>query len=193
MKVAGVTMNRVMGVLFFMLTAIHAHALSLEKEAELRNGALIFKNYCSGCHSLKYVRMDGVKSDLNISLFEGESGPFMTRLAEKDAIKWFGKVPPDLSLKAKEKGSDWLISFLTGFYSDSHRPFGVNNTVLPDVAMPQVINFKDEAMVQSLVAFLAYTAEPAKLKRVSLGIWVLSYLAVLLILVYCLKRGVWKS
>jgi ubiquinol-cytochrome c reductase cytochrome c1 subunit len=187
-------------VMFLTFMTLHAEALNIERKAQLRQGALIFKNYCSGCHSLQYVRVDSIESALNVRLFEGIpglQGPFVTRLPEKDAIKWFGRVPPDLSLKAKEQGVDWLYTFLTGFYKDAHRPFGVNNKLLADVAMPEVLtpfeNSNYEETVQALVAFLAYTAEPAQLERERLGFWVLSYLVVLLILMVCLQRSVWKN
>ena len=56
-----------------------------------------------------------------------------------DAADWFGKQPPDLSLMAREKGVDYIYSFLKGFYVDSTRPWGVNNVYLPGAAMPDVV------------------------------------------------------
>jgi len=48
------------------------------------------------------------------------------------------------------------------------------------------------AFVADLVNFLDYIAEPNKNKRISLGIAVLLYLAVLFALVFALKRLYWK-
>ena len=57
-------------------------------------------------------------------------------LTKKDARKWFGAVPPDLSVIARARGADWLYGFLRGFYRDPARPLGWNNTVYESVGMP---------------------------------------------------------
>ena len=49
------------------------------------------------------------------------------------------------------------------------------------------------AMVADLVNFLDYMAEPAKNKRIRLGLVVLLYLVVLLFFTYWLKREYWKD
>ena len=57
-----------------------------------------------------------------------------------DAQEWFGKQPPDLSLVARSRGSDWIFNFLTTFYADpASRQTGVNNLQLPGTAMPHVL------------------------------------------------------
>jgi len=57
-----------------------------------------------------------------------------------DAQEWFGKPPPDLSLVARSRGSDWVFNFLTTFYADpASRQTGVNNLQLPGTAMPHVL------------------------------------------------------
>ena len=57
-----------------------------------------------------------------------------------DATDWFGKAPPDLSLVARSRGSDWIFNFLTTFYADpASRQTGVNNLQLPGTAMPHVL------------------------------------------------------
>jgi ubiquinol-cytochrome c reductase cytochrome c1 subunit len=56
-----------------------------------------------------------------------------------DAANWFGKQPPDLSLMAREKGPDYIYSYLKGFYVDDTRPWGVNNVYLPGTGMPDVV------------------------------------------------------
>ena len=47
-----------------------------------------------------------------------------TPMPAADALTWFGKVPPDLSLMARERGTDYLYRFLTTFYSDPSRTDG---------------------------------------------------------------------
>jgi ubiquinol-cytochrome c reductase cytochrome c1 subunit len=114
----------------------------------LQRGARNFMNYCSGCHSLKYLRYNRMAQDLNITdkeladnLMFTSSKAFDTinSAMPSDAENWFGKQPPDLSLVARAKGRDYLYSFLHGFYADSTRIWGVNNLYLPNAAMPHVL------------------------------------------------------
>jgi ubiquinol-cytochrome c reductase cytochrome c1 subunit len=56
-----------------------------------------------------------------------------------DAVAWFGKQPPDLSLMSRERGVDYMYSYLKGFYVDKTRLWGVNNLYLQGVAMPHVL------------------------------------------------------
>ena len=58
---------------------------------------------------------------------------------EDDARRWFGNAPPDLSVVSRARGADWLYTYLRSFYRDETRPWGVNNTVFKDVAMPHVL------------------------------------------------------
>ena len=43
------------------------------------------------------------------------------------------------------------------------------------------------------MAFLAYSAEPGQIKSRQIGLYVLLYLAVLILLAYLLKREYWKD
>jgi ubiquinol-cytochrome c reductase cytochrome c1 subunit len=52
------------------------------------------------------------------------------------ATKWFGKMPPDLSLIARVRGSDWIYTYLKSFYLDESRPLGWNNKLFPNASMP---------------------------------------------------------
>ena len=64
----------------------------------------------------------------------------MPSMPAADAQEWFGKPPPDLSLVARSRGSDWIFNFLTTFYADpASRQTGVNNLQLPGTAMPHVL------------------------------------------------------
>jgi ubiquinol-cytochrome c reductase cytochrome c1 subunit len=119
----------------------------ITNDESLQRGARNFMNYCSGCHSLKYVRYNRLAADLKIP--ESELGNLMFTTTKnfdtvnsampKDAEGWFGKQPPDLSLMARERGVDYIYSYLKGFYVDKTRPWGVNNQVLPGTAMPDVL------------------------------------------------------
>ncbi len=50
-----------------------------------------------------------------------------------------------------------------------------------------------DKVVRDIVTFLAYMAEPVKLERQRLGIWVLLFLAVLFVSAYLLKKEYWKD
>jgi ubiquinol-cytochrome c reductase cytochrome c1 subunit len=56
-----------------------------------------------------------------------------------DAEKFFGTAAPDLSVIARSRGADWLLTYFMTFYRDDSRPFGVNNLAFKDVAMPHVL------------------------------------------------------
>jgi ubiquinol-cytochrome c reductase cytochrome c1 subunit len=114
----------------------------------LQRGARNFVNYCSGCHSLKYLRYNRMAKDLEIpeselpgNLMSASDKPFDTfgTAMPADAEAWFGKQPPDLSLMARARSPDYIYAFLKGFYVDKTRPLGTNNLVLPGAAMPDVL------------------------------------------------------
>jgi ubiquinol-cytochrome c reductase cytochrome c1 subunit len=60
-------------------------------------------------------------------------------MTKEDGKNWFGAAPPDLTLIARSRGVDYLYNYLRGFYLDESRPYGVNNSVFPMVAMPHVL------------------------------------------------------
>lgn len=117
--------------------------------ASLQRGARYFVNYCLGCHSAQYVRYSRVAEDLGIGLeqltenlmFTGErpDDTMVNSMAPEDADRWFGVVPPDMSLLARSRGTDYIYSFLRSFYVSPDRPNGVDNTVMPGTAMPHVL------------------------------------------------------
>jgi ubiquinol-cytochrome c reductase cytochrome c1 subunit len=123
--------------------------IDLTNQTALQRGAKYFVNYCMGCHSARFVRYSRLAEDLDLSpeqveqnlIFTGqEIGETMTNAMQpKDAEKWFGSPPPDLSLVARSRGVDWLYTYLRSFYLDDTRPFGVNNLVFPNVNMPHVL------------------------------------------------------
>lgn len=117
--------------------------------ASIQRGARDFMAYCSGCHSLKYLRYNRLGADLGISddllkanlIFDGSKPgeQIQTAMPAKPAEAWFGRTPPDLTLETKARGADWVYSYLKGFYLDPTRPLGVNNLYLPGVSMPAVL------------------------------------------------------
>jgi ubiquinol-cytochrome c reductase cytochrome c1 subunit len=116
----------------------------------LQRGARNFMNYCNGCHALKYLRYQRMADDLkipsaalNASLIAPGSNNLdyiSTTMPAADALAWFGKVPPDLSLIARSKGVDYIYRFLKTFYVDPKQPTGTNNLAYPLTAMPAVLS-----------------------------------------------------
>lgn len=115
----------------------------------LQRGARNFFNYCSGCHSMEYVRYSRIGNDLeipdemvykNFMFGQGKLGDTVqAAMTPESAQAWFGAVPPDLSLTARSKGTSYIYSFLLSFYKDDSRELGVNNLVLAGAAMPHVL------------------------------------------------------
>ena len=183
----------------------------ISDKKSLQSGAKLFMNYCSGCHSIELMRYNRIGSDLGLSekqvidnlMFNGEqTGDLITANVSKQTTgKWFGKVPPDLSLTARAKGVDWIYSYLNSFYPDVSKPFGVNNHILEGASMPDVLwelksslsKQKFEQKVRDITNFLDYVAEPAKLVRTTIGLWVLAFLSILFILSFLLKKEYWRD
>ncbi len=201
--------------------------------AAVQSGAKWFVNYCMSCHSAQYMRYNRLSADLNLSeeqvmnnlvFSDAKFGETMDiAMRPDDAVKWFGKVPPDLSVIARSRGNDWLFSYLKTFYQDESG--GWNNLMLPNASMPHVlwelqgiqkpvyVTHGDtevidhlvlaseglqtpeeyDTTVRELVTFLDYLGEPAKLKRKSTGVWVMLFLAVFAFLAYLLKAEYWRD
>ncbi len=122
----------------------------LHDKASLQRGMKLFVNYCMGCHSLQYQRFSRAAEDLGMpqDLVEdnlifspglGFNDQMHNAMSAEDGENWFGAAPPDLTLEARLRGTDWVYSYLLSFYKDPSRPTGVNNAVFPLVAMPNVL------------------------------------------------------
>ena len=128
-------------------------SIQLSELASLQRGAKYFMNYCSGCHSLQYMRYNRLGVDLKIDdesnaisqprlkeylIFTQAktSDTIKSSLNKKESLLWFGKLPPDLSLSIRARSADWVYNYLLSFYLDDTRPFGVNNSYVKNTAMP---------------------------------------------------------
>ncbi len=115
----------------------------------LQRGVRNFMNYCSGCHSAKYVRFNSMADDLELTedhlinnlMFNAEKTfeTIETSMLADDAERWLGRAPPDLSLMARARTTDYTFNFLKGFYLDPGSPSGVDNRILPGTSMPHVL------------------------------------------------------
>ena len=209
----------------------------LEDKASLQRGAALYMNYCSGCHSLKYVRYARIGEDLgltedevqaNLNLNGGKIGDHVIApMTAEMGVAAFGKAPPDLSVIARVRGSDWIYTYLKSFYLDESRPVGWNNKLFPNASMPnplwelqglqQPVYGKKSATgempvegftisqpgtqdaaafdqtARDITAFLEYAGEPAALKRQSLGVWVILFLAFFTLMAWLLKTEYWRD
>jgi len=211
-------------------------AIDLSDKPALQRGAQLFMNHCAGCHSLKYVRYENMAKDIGIVDMEGKvlddvlkknlmfvgdkvTDMIHVSMTPQDGANWFGIAPPDLSLVARSRGADWLYTYLRSFYQDDKRPWGVNNLVFHDVAMPHVLlelqgdqvlsgdktsplrlahagklnKQQYDQAIQDLVNFLVYVGEPAQEARKNLGVWVLLFLGVFFVFAFLLKKEYWKD
>jgi ubiquinol-cytochrome c reductase cytochrome c1 subunit len=117
--------------------------------ASLQRGARNFMNYCSGCHSAQYVRFNTIARDLQLeedqviaNLMFNADKTFETiqaAMPAEDAARWFGQAPPDMSLMARARGTDYVFNFLKGFHLDPDSPTGVDNAFLAGTGMPNVL------------------------------------------------------
>ncbi len=206
--------------------------ISINNKSSLQRGAKYFVNYCSGCHSLKYMRMSTLAEDLDIDealfsqnlLFNNKKiGETMTiAMKESDAIEWFNAIPPDLSLTARSKGANYIYSKLNTYYQDDSSATGYNNVALPNSSMPNILarlqggqkiildsqekplslekvsngtlsEIEYKQLTNDITNFLVYVSEPAKLRRYSIGFWVLMFLFIFTIIAYYTKKEFWKD
>ena len=207
--------------------------VDIHDQARLQRGAKMFMNYCSGCHSLRFMRYNRMAYDLGLTTFTGEidanllysnliftsakiHDPIENSMPPEGALQWFGRVPPDLSLSARERGASWIYTYLKSFYVDRSRPFGSNNALAPlegvviaeqtqknanhDLPINLVLLEPGEmseqqfdSALQDLVTFLVYVGEPVQLIRYKIGGVVILFLSVFLIFAYQLKRYYWRN
>ena len=192
--------------------------------ATLRHGAELFANHCLGCHNLQYLRYIRVADDLGLTkddvvrtLMTPSGAEFnkgmISNLNAEDATNWFGAAPPDLTLEARYRGTDWIYTYLKSFYRDPKLPLGWDNHLFPRVAMPNVLaslggarNAEGDILekgtmtpqqfdqaVADLTAWLQYASDPSMLQRKVLGPWVMAFLMIFSVLAYLLKRVYWRN
>ncbi|MGB8857037.1 MAG: cytochrome c1 [Burkholderiales bacterium] len=119
-----------------------------DMQTSMQRGARNFVNHCLNCHSAAYFRYNKLR-DIGLSeqqikdnlMFTTDKiGETMkTSMDANSAKEWFGVPPPDLSVIARSRSSDWLYTYLRSFYRDASRPTGWNNLTFPNVGMPHVL------------------------------------------------------
>lgn len=123
-----------------------------------------------------------------------------------------GAYPPDLSLiiKARHDGPNYVYSLITGFApapadekpvpNKYYNPYFPNHWIsMPPPLSDGVVTYQDgtpatvDQMAKDVVIFLQWAAEPEMEQRKQLGLKVLIFLGVLTIMVYIIKRRIWKN
>ncbi|MAJ81549.1 MAG: hypothetical protein CMF41_01385 [Legionellales bacterium] len=87
-------------------------------------GAVFFAAKCQSCHSMAYLRYDKISNEAGVKYGMAPTWP---------AGAWMGHPPPDLSLVAITRGSDWVYGYLKGYYKEGD---GYQNLVEKNTRMP---------------------------------------------------------
>lgn len=129
-----------------------------------------------------------------------------------------GKAPPDLSLMAKARmgGPDYIFALLTGYKDEAPHSEDGHGITVPDgayyneyfpghvIAMApplfdDMVEYQDgtpatvEQMSRDVSHFLMWTAEPKLEQRKGLGVRVLGFLIILSVLMFLVKKKVWRD
>lgn len=211
-------------------------------QAQLQRGLKVYKEVCSACHGLSLVAFrnledlgydDGqVKAfakGFNVASINPETGepatrpgipadqfpsPHANEVAARAANG--GAYPPDLSLitKAREDGSNYVYSLLTGYQDPPanlpkelqpgpglhFNPYFPNlNIAMADPIIEGSVTFDDgtaateDQMSKDVAAFLTWTAEPKLENRHAAGWATIIFLLIFTTLAYMSYRTVWAG
>ena len=161
------------------------------------------------------AEVQALAKNLNLTLDQ----KLLTAQDDQTAVETFGKVPPDLSLitKARAGLSDYTYGILMGYSEDPeliHHSFPQGlpqgssyNTAFPGHAIampnpltgPDMVTYHDatpatvEQMSKDVTVFLQWAAEPERIERQHMGLYVILYLVIFTLLAYLTKRVIWKD
>jgi ubiquinol-cytochrome c reductase cytochrome c1 subunit len=227
MKTMGFTQKMILGLMIVLglTTSVQANVAGpawdkapdkINDMAALQSGAKTFVNYCLNCHSAAFMRFNRLQ-DIGLTPEQIRDNLLVTNAKLGDTMKaaidpqqakgWFGVNPPDLTVIARSRagaggtGTDYLYSYMRGFYKDETKPTGWNNHIFPNVAMPHVLWEMQSTLTPAqydqtmadLVNYLQWMAEPAQTSRKNIGIWVLVFLDGLSFLTWRLNAAYWKD
>uniref|UniRef100_A0A8C9VVE9 Cytochrome c1, heme protein, mitochondrial n=1 Tax=Scleropages formosus TaxID=113540 RepID=A0A8C9VVE9_SCLFO len=195
----------------------HNGLLSSLDHTSIRRGYQVYKQVCSACHSMEYLafrnlvgvshteaEVKALAEEIEVVDGPDEKGEMFTRPGklsdyfpkpypnpEAARAANNGALPPDLSyiVNARHGGEDYVFSLLTGYCEP---PVGVTireglyyNPYFPGTpaTMSQV--------AKDVCTFLRWAAEPEHDQRKRMGLKLLLGSAILLPLVYYMKRHRW--
>uniref|UniRef100_A0A3B5L5L9 Cytochrome c domain-containing protein n=1 Tax=Xiphophorus couchianus TaxID=32473 RepID=A0A3B5L5L9_9TELE len=187
----------------------HSGLLSSLDHGSIRRGYQVYKQVCSACHSMEYMAFrnlvgvshteDEVKAIAEeVEVVDGpdESGEMFTRPGklsdyfpkpypnpEAARAANNGALPPDLSyiVNARHGGEDYIFSLLTGYCEP---PAGILEY---EDGTPATMS----QVAKDVCTFLRWAAEPEHDQRKRMGLKLLMGSAILIPLVYYLKRHRW--
>lgn len=108
----------------------HPDLLRSDSAAIIRGGQA-FKARCVGCHALSLAEHAPILVAVGLT-------PEL--MPKHNAAAWQGHPPPDLSLAARSRGTDWIYTYLHSFYKDPSNSKGYNNLLMPNASMPAVLS-----------------------------------------------------
>jgi ubiquinol-cytochrome c reductase cytochrome c1 subunit len=215
---------------------------------QLQRGFQVYKEVCSACHSLRLVsfrdlaalgydegQIKTIATDWQIEQpsVNPETGEPATRknlpsdrfplvFANDVAARAANNnaVPPDLSLmtKARDDGSDYVYSLLTGYsaqpaellrkFPEAKTPEGLhfnryfatlNLAMAPPLTANDQVQYQDgtratvDQMAKDVAAFLTWTAEPNLQKRHTWGVAAVIFLLIFTGLAFGAYRNIWRG
>lgn len=191
-------------------------------KAQIMRGYQVATEVCLACHSFKYIKPRHLQevgfTEDEVKHISGKLGidkdtAILSELSDADAAELYGKALPDLSVitRARVGGADYLYGLLTGYEdapTDHVVPEGsYYNKYFPghNIAMPSpltedgLVQYFDNAdasiedMARDVTYFLTWASEPEKVTRQRLGVFVTLYLLILAILLFNLKKVIWRD
>ncbi|MBA3023953.1 MAG: cytochrome c1 [Gammaproteobacteria bacterium] len=178
---------------------------------------------CHSASAMRYNRLndigmsdDQIRAELELPEDVKVGSTMQAAMDSNSAKMAYGVAPPDLSVIARSRSADWLYTYMRTFYADPSKASGWNNKAFPSVAMPFVLAdmqgeqaMEDghlvlktpgsmsvaeyDAAITDLTNYLVFMSEPAILVRHQIGWIVLIFLSILLVLMYALKKEIWKD
>ena len=178
---------------------------------------------CHSASAMRYNRLndigmsdDQIRAELELPEDVKVGSTMQAAMDSNSAKMAYGVAPPDLSVIARSRSADWLYTYMRTFYADPSKASGWNNKAFPSVAMPFVLAdmqgeqaMEDDHLVlktpgsmsvveydsaiADLTNYLVFMSEPAILVRHQIGWIVLIFLSILLVLMYALKKEIWKD
>lgn len=188
--------------------------------ASIKRGAKFFSTTCMSCHTLVYLRYDKVANEAGITYEKmpinitnwpnGVKPPDLSLEANIRGVDWIYTYLHSFYQDAsRPTGANNLLVPGTAM-SPIIAPFQGNQVLVthPVSDIYGQVNWYDlvklikqgsmtpeeyDATIADLVNFLAYAAEPYHQQQERIGWWVLGFLSIMFVLMYCLKREYWKD
>lgn len=186
----------------------------------IKRGAKFFSTTCMSCHTLIYLRYDKIAKEAGITLDKmpinvkewpyGVAPPDLSLEADVRGVDWIytylhsfykdtsrpsgfnNLVFPNTAMPnmiAPYQGEQVLVKDPMSDLLHHYQYYDLVKLTQQGTMTPE----QYDETIADLVNFLAYAAEPFHEEQVTLGWWVLGFLAILFVMMYALKREYWKD